>query len=126
MLPRCFSVFALLLLRLPLAAQSSGPIPFQIYGGVSYFSNSFNAVTGSHHPLPGWDTAVAFPAWHDLRFKVDVSGYSGNNLGAPQHAFFIMGGPQCERSIGRERLFAHALFGDAGINRNWGPNGNLG
>jgi hypothetical protein len=27
--------------------------------------------------------------------------------------------------MGRERLFAHALFGDGGFNRNWGPNGAL-
>lgn len=125
MLPRFFSVVALLSLPLALAAQSSASIPVQIYGGLSYFSNSFNAVTGAQHPLAGWDTSVAFPAWHDLRLKIDVSGYSGNNLGAPQHAVFIMGGAQYERSVGRERLFAHALFGDGGFNRNWGPNGAL-
>ena len=68
---------------------------------------------------------MAFPSWHDLRFKIDVSGYSGNNLGAPQHVLFIMGGAQYERSVRRERFFAHALFGDGGFNRNWGPNGAL-
>ena len=126
MLPRLFSVFALLSLPLALAAQSSGSIPYQISGGFSYLSNSVNGLPGSHQPLTGWDSAVAFPAWHDLRFKIDVSNYSGNNLGAAQHVFFIMGGPQYERSVGRERFFAHALFGDAGSNRNWGPNGALG
>jgi hypothetical protein len=125
MLARLFCVLALFCLPLALAAQSSGSVPYQIYGGVSYFSNSFNAVQGGHHPLPGWDTAVSFPAWHDLRFKIDVSGYSGNNLGAPQHVFFIMGGAQYERLVARERFFAHALFGDGGFNRNWGPNGAL-
>jgi hypothetical protein len=126
MLPRLFSAFVLFFLPLALAAQSGESVPYQISGGVSLLSNSFNGVPGAHQPLTGWDTAVAFPSWHDVRFKLDVSGYFGNNLGAPQHAFFIMGGPQYERSVSRERLFVHALFGNGGFNRSWSPSGTLG
>lgn len=122
---RLLLLFALIFVPGGLGAQSQAPAsaPFQIYGGFSEFSNSFNGVPGSHQPLNGWDAGVAFPAWHNLRFKIDVSGFNGNNLGAQQHAYFIMGGPQYERAFGRERLFVHALFGDGGFNRDWGPNG---
>jgi len=38
----------------------------------------------------------------------------------------IAGGGQYEHAIGRERLFADALFGDVAPNRFWGPNGHPG
>ncbi len=103
-----------------LVAQSSPP--FQIYGGYTRLSNSFNGLPESQNGLNGWDAGVAFPAWHGLRVKVDVSRYSGTNLGAQQHALSIMGGGQYERAFHRETLFVEALFGDVGMNRYWGPN----
>jgi hypothetical protein len=109
-----------------LVAQSKESVPFEIFGAYSYFTNMFNGVPGSRSPLDGWDAAVAFPAWHNLRFKIDVSGYSGKNLGAQQNVCFIMAGGQYERSLWRERLFAEALFGDGGLNRDWGANGSPG
>jgi len=116
-------LIALMSASLALGAQSQESAPFQIYGGFSELTNSFNGLPGSHQPLNGWDAGVAFPAWHNLRFKIDVSGFNGTNLGAQQNAYFIMGGGQYERTFHRERFFAHALFGDGGFNRNWGPNG---
>ncbi|MGB6690300.1 MAG: acyloxyacyl hydrolase [Terracidiphilus sp.] len=119
---------ALLILTASLVAraQTVTRIPELIYGGYSYFSNSFNGVPGAHNPLQGWDASAAFPDWHHLRFKIDVSGFTGTNLNAPQHVYFILGGAEYERQIRRERLFVHALFGDGGLNRNWGANGALG
>jgi hypothetical protein len=66
------------------------------------------------------------PAWHGLRAKIDVSRYSGTNLGAQQNALSIMGGGQYERTILRERLFVEALFGYLGMNRDWGPSAQRG
>ena len=117
---------ALFLSPLVLSAQSEAPAPFQIYGGITYLSNSFNGVPGSHRPLTGWDAAAALPAWHNLRLKIDASASYGNNLGAPQRAFSVMTGPQYERSLRRERLFGQALVGVVGLNRNWGANGGPG
>jgi len=102
------------------AAQLKAPARFQIYGGYTYLSNTFNGVPGSRQALNGWDASVGFPAWHNLRFKVDAYGYRGTNLDAPQHAFFIMGGGQYNWHLGRETVFAEGLVGDGGLNRNWG------
>jgi hypothetical protein len=66
------------------------------------------------------------PAWHGLRAKIDVSRYSGTNLGAQQHALSIMGGGQYERTFHRERFFVEALFGYLGMNHDWGPNAQAG
>jgi len=107
---------------LGLAAQSAGPPPYEIYAGYTLLSNSFNGVPGARQPLNGWDASVGLPPWHGLRVKIDVSHYSGTNLGAKQQALFIMGGGQYERTFHRERLFVEALFGDVGMNRYWGPN----
>jgi len=117
-----------LLLVLPIVsgAQSAPSIPFEISGGFSYLSNSFNGVPGSRQPLTGWDGAVAFPGWHNLRFKIDVSGYNGMNQGGSQNSFFIVGGGQYEKTWGRERFFGEALAGEAGLNRDWGANGQRG
>lgn len=123
----CFLyLIALVCMPVTLAAQSAQSIPYEFSGGYSYQSNSFNGVPGSEHGLNGWDAAVAFPAWHNLRFKMDVAGYSGTNLGAPQHPIAIMGGGQYEQTFHRERFFAEALFGEISLNRNWGANGHLG
>lgn len=107
-------------------AQPSEVPRYQFYGGYSYLSNSFNGIPGAQRGLAGWDASLAFPAWRGLRFKVDVSHYSGTNSGAQQSALSIMGGGQYERTFHRERLFAEALFGDVGLNRYWGPNGSPG
>jgi hypothetical protein len=107
-------------------AQTVEKIPYEIYGGYSRLSNSFNGVPGSQNPLQGWDASAAFPDWHHVRFKIDVSGFKGTNLNAQQHALFILGGAQYEREFHRERFYAHALFGDVGLNRNWGANGSTG
>ena len=65
-------------------------------------------------------------SWHRLRVEIDVSRYSGTNLGAQQHALSIMGGGRYKRTFHRERLFVEALFGDVGMNRDWGPNAQPG
>lgn len=119
-------LFAVCFFPVVLAAQSNDLASYQIYGGVTSLSNSFNGVPGSSQPLLGWEGAVAFPAWHHLRPKLDYAGFTGTNLGAPQHAFFITAGGEYEYDIGRERLFGDALFGDVGLNQNWGAKGSPG
>jgi hypothetical protein len=57
---------------------------------------------------------------------MDVFGFNGTNLNAQQHVYYILGGPQYERQIHKERFYAHALFGDAGLNKDWGAGGSLG
>ncbi len=104
------------------SAQSSDSSSFQISGGFSWLSNSINGVAGARQPLLGWDASLATPAWRNLRFKIDYSAFLGNNLGAPQHPYFIVAGGQYEHHLGKEKLFAEALFGDCGLNGNWGPN----
>lgn len=107
----CFSALAT-------AQQETSP-PIQIYGGYSWLSNSFNGVPGSQKALNGWNGGIAFPQWRHLRFKLDYSMYRGTNAGAPQHAFFIMGGGQYEATVHRERFFAEALVGEGGLNGTW-------
>ena len=101
------------------SAQSQPPPPLQVYGGYSWLSNSFNGVPGHHQPLNGWNAGAAFPQWHHLRFRLDYSMYRGVNRGDPQHAFLIMGGPQFETMLHRERLYAFALVGEGGLNGTW-------
>jgi hypothetical protein len=50
---------------------------------------------------------------------MDYSMYRGVNLGDPQHAFAIMGGGQYEVNFHRERFYAVALAGEAGMNGTW-------
>ena len=101
------------------AAQKETQPPLQIYGGYSWLSNSFNGLPGQQKELNGWNAGVALQPWHHLRFKVDYSMFRGTNSGASQHAFIIMGGGQYEVTIHRERVFAEALVGEAGLNGNW-------
>lgn len=117
---------ALFLWPVALTCQNVSPPPYRIYGGATYFSNSYNGVPSAHSSLLGWDSAVEFPAWHAIRFKMDVSGTTGENGGASQRSFFVLGGAQFEHALGPERLFAHALVGDAGLTRYWGPDSNPG
>ena len=62
-------------------AESKAPARFQLYGGYSFLSNSFNGLPGFRQPLNGWDSSIAFGAWHNLRFKIDVSGVPGDEPG---------------------------------------------
>ena len=119
----CARLVLLTFLCLPLVvhAETQANAPFEIAGEFSYLTNSYNGVPGATQPLLGWDTSIAFPSWHNLRFVVDVSGYDGTNTGATQQSYLILGGAQYEHSFSRERVFAHALFGDLGMNRHWGP-----
>ena len=123
---RLFSLIALLCLSSVLYAQSEAPARYQIYGGYAFLSNSLNGVPGSHQPLNGFDASVAFPSWHNLRFKVDVTAYRGTNLGAPQHPYFILGGGQYTWRIGRESVFAEGLGGVGGANQSWATNNAIG
>jgi hypothetical protein len=123
---RLLQLIALLCLSSALYAQSEAPARYQIYGGYTFLSNSLDGVTGSHHPLNGWNASVAFPSWHSLRFKIDVAGYRGTNLGAPQHPYFIMGGGQYTWRIRRESVFAEGLAGTGGANQTWAANGAIG
>jgi len=100
-------------------AQTRPSPPLQVYAGYSWLSNSFNGVPGARQPLNGWNAGVAFQQWHHLRFKLDYSMYRGTNLGAPQHAFFLLGGGQYGVALHRERFFAQALVGEGGLNGTW-------
>ncbi|HWE84419.1 MAG TPA: hypothetical protein VG267_05710 [Terracidiphilus sp.] len=101
--------------------QAQNSDPYRLSGGATYFTNSFNGVAGARGSLLGWQSAVEFPAWRNVRFKIDVSGTTGTNAGASQSSYFVLAGIQYEHAIGRERVFAHALVGDMGITRYWGP-----
>ena len=103
-----------------------GPPPFQIYAGYTWLSNSFNGVPGFHQPLNGMYAGVAFPEWHHLRIKLDYSMYRGNNLGDPQHAFFIMSGGQYGGTFHRERFYVEALAGESALNGTWFSTANSG
>lgn len=106
----------------PLLAQSEAPVHYQIFGGYSYLSNSFNGVPGARQSLHGWDASVGFPAWRKLRFKIDTFGYYGTNTGASQNAIFILAGGQYDWHLRRETLFAEGMIGAGGLPRYWGPN----
>ncbi|MGD0735140.1 MAG: acyloxyacyl hydrolase [Terracidiphilus sp.] len=101
------------------APQSNSAPPYQLYGGYSWLSNSLNGTPGSSHPLNGWNAGIAFAQWHHLRFKLDYSMFRGTNLSAPQHPFLILGGGQYDIAFHRERFFAEALVGEAGLNGTW-------
>ena len=107
--------------------QSDGAEHYQLYGGYSYQSNTFNGVPGHRQSLNGWEASLAFPKmWHELRFKLDTTQYRGNNYGAPQNAYYILGGFQYSHKFGHETLYGEVLAGDIGINQNWGPNAHVG
>jgi hypothetical protein len=115
---------ALLCLAAAIHAQTKAPERFQLYGGYSFLSNSFNGLPGFRQPLNGWDSSIAFKAWHNLRFKIDVSGYLGTNQGASQRSLFVAAGAQYFHRFGRESAFVEALIApNAGdLQRYWGPN----
>ena len=126
-MPHRLIAVAMLLYFAPLLlGQAESSAHYQVYGGYTYLSNSFNGVPGSRHALNGLDSSIAFAPWHDLRFKIDFFGYIGSNLNAPQHAYFIIGGGQYGRRFGREYAYVEGLAGDGGINSNWGANATNG
>jgi len=123
---RYFVLIPLLCLASAAHAQSEATAHYQLYGGYTYLSNSFNGVPGSHQPLNGWDAALAFSSWHGLRFKLETFEYRGTNLGAPQNAMFILAGWQYSRRLLRESLFAEGLAGEANLSKNWPGNQLIG
>lgn len=124
MTSRLLPLIALCCLATILRAQVQEPTArYQIYGGFSYLSNAINGIPSARKSLNGLDASLGFPAWHNLRFKIDVTGYSGMSDGASQHPYFIMGGGQYDWRLGRETVFVEGLVGDGGINRYWGPKG---
>jgi hypothetical protein len=116
----------LLFLAATLHAQTDFSKRYQFYGGYTFLSNSLNGVSGSTQPLNGYEIALAIPPWHDLRFKLNMFQYRGTNLGAVEHPYFIMGGGQYGRNLGKESLFVEGLFGEAGVNQDWGANKTIG
>ena len=111
----------------PAARESDGSDRYQLYGGYSFQSNSFNGVPGHRQPLSGWEASFATRyLWHKVRFKFDTTQYRGNNYNAQQHAYYILGGWQYDHKIAHETIFGQILVGDIGINRYWGPNGHAG
>jgi len=125
---RLSSPFCILLCLSPFisSARAEDSAPYELSGSFTYLTNSMNGIPEARHRMLGGEAAVGFPAWHHLRFQLDVSTFTGKNLGASQTGFAITGGPEYEQSLGRERFFAHALFGEAGMNRYWGPNATPG
>lgn len=125
MAARLWVLVGVLSLCVSACAQERKPAPpaWELYGGYSELSNSLNGVPGHRQPLNGWETALGFPGWHGLRFKVDLSSYRGTNLGAKQDVYFITGGGEYDWLLGRETVFTQALFGDGGASRYWGANG---
>jgi hypothetical protein len=108
------------------AATGNSSPPFQIYGGYSWLSNSFNGVKGPAQPLNGMNAGIAFPEWRHLRIQLDYSLYRGSNLGDPQHAFFILSGGQYGGTFHRERFYAEALAGEGSLNGTWFSTANAG
>lgn len=111
-------------------AQSAAPASYesryQLFGGYSFLSNSLNGVSGAHRPLNGYEAALAIPPWHDLRFKLNVFQYRGTNLGAIEHPYFVMGGGQYGKNVGKEAVFLEAMAGIGNVNARWGANKTIG
>jgi len=106
-------------------APSQKPARFQLYGGYGLLSNSFNGLPGARQPLNGWNSSIAFPAWHNLRFTIDVSGYLGTNTGASQRSLFVAAGAQYFHRFRRESAFVEGFIApnSGDLQRYWGPNG---
>ena len=119
---RWITLLVLLFTALISPAQSSDSSSYKIAGGFSYISNAINGVPGARQALMGWEGSVETAAWRNLRFKFDYSAYTGSNLGAPQHPYFILVGWEYGYQLRKEKVFAEALVGDGGLNGNWGPN----
>jgi len=122
MRPPLFTLIALLCLTSAIRAQREDSVRHEIFGDYTFLSNSLNGLPGSRQPLNGWEVGVAFPSWNNLRFKFDISGYRGTNLGAAQQPLYLLAGAQYDFHLRKETLFAEGLAGEGGANKNWGPN----
>lgn len=98
---------------------------YQVYGGYTWLSNSFNGLPGHQQGLNGWETSLGLPETHGMRFVLDYVSLYGTNQGASQKGFFAMAGGEYEHRLGRERLFAEGLVGDATLNKSWYKQGQL-
>lgn len=114
-----------LLLCLPIVAkaQSQHDTSYQIYGGYTSLSNSFNGLPGKQHPLNAWEVTAGLPERHGIRFIVDYMSFYGKNQQAPQRGLMVQAGVQYERHIGREGIFVQGMVGEADLNHNWYNNG---
>jgi hypothetical protein len=122
----CFSVMVHAQ-AVPAVHESGGPEHYQLYGGYSYQSNTFNGVPGHQQSLNGWELSFAFPQMlRGLRFKMDTTQYRANNYGAPQNAYYILAGFQYSHKFGHETLYGEVLGGELGLNQDWGPNAHIG
>lgn len=109
-----------------LTAQEAGSAPsdgrrYELFGGYSFLSNSFNGHDSytSRQPLNGWDVAFTARASRRLSVKVDASGYYGTSLGSPQRPIFVLGGGQYSRRFGKESAFIEGLAGIGHLNSDW-------
>ena len=94
---------------------------YEVFGGYSLLSNSFNGhgSAPSHQPLNGWDAAAAFPLTPRWRIKLEAAGFYGTSLGSPQHALFVLGGATWNHRFGREAGFVEGLAGVGHLNSDW-------
>jgi|HubBroStandDraft_5_1064220.scaffolds.fasta_scaffold74593_2 hypothetical protein len=123
-----FCLALLILASAALSAQTANPDKSatprgQLFAGYGFFSNSFNGhSTGqSFSPLNGWNAAFETPITPHLGIKIDVAGYYGTSLGAPQHPLFFLAGPQYNHHFGKETGFVDGLVGYGHINSSfWG------
>ena len=119
-----------------LAQKASSQVPgykrYDVFGGYSFLSNSFNDYSfpgTSHVPLNGWDAGLAFRTWHQLDssswhrmgVKADVSGYYGTSLGSPQRPILLLAGPQYTWAFGRNRPFIQGQVGFGHVNSDGLP-----
>lgn len=123
---RLFWVVALVVFAPMVRAQDNSHSLYQAYGGYAFLSNCPNGSPGGRQPLNGWDGSLAMLDWHHLRFKIDVNGYLGSNLGARQGLLLITAGGEYGRKFGGEYAFVEGLIGDGSINHHWGADGATG
>lgn len=121
-------IYLALIVLFSTAVFAESPLPerYQVYGGYTYLSNSFNGVPGATQGMNGFDVAGEFPQYHGVRFALDTFRYSGTNQGVPEKALFIMAGAQFSHRFGRERAFLEGLAGNGNINEYWAPGGKRG
>ena len=105
-------------------SEASDPGKYDLFGGYSLLSNSFNGHNSatSHTPLNGWNAALSAPVSRVSRgfgIKADVSGYYGTSLFSPQHPIFVLGGAQYSKHFGKETGYVEGLVGIGHLNKNW-------
>ncbi|HTU51419.1 MAG TPA: hypothetical protein VMF56_12535 [Acidobacteriaceae bacterium] len=108
-------------------SEAAGFNRYDLFGGYSFLSNSFNDYSfpgTSHVPLNGWDAGFAFRTWHQLDnsswhrlgAKVDVSGYYGTSLGSPQRPILVLAGPLYRWTFGKNSPFIEGQVGFGHLN----------